>query len=302
MKEEKAILEFKEEYRFLSNTYNCPVSYKGLTFPNAEAAFQAQKCATEEEKLKYTKTDDQAFTDLMKKEPDDYVATDPKFRHLMYEILLAKFANPELQQKLLSTGYRDLIYENTYHDNIWGNCTCEKCRDKEGLNRLGIKLMMVRNHYRDEKEWKNSFEKPWEEILDTFQDYRCVDMDSLKHLIAFTYDECEMRLATATYFPWHYLTVYKYVSQASYFLRMNYLPFIPHSKSAALEDFISGLCYEIENGFYNGDSNLEHPLHLDTTRHTPAGCSGRQADMSSYESFLKAFDDDVEYLKTIGYE
>ena len=25
MKEENAILEFKEEYRFLSNSYNCPV-------------------------------------------------------------------------------------------------------------------------------------------------------------------------------------------------------------------------------------------------------------------------------------
>lgn len=302
MKEEKAILEFKEEYRFLSNSYNSPVTYKGLTFPNVEAAFRAQKCTDEEDKLKYTKADNPDFTDLMSKKTDSNTDIEPKNSHLMYEILLAKFSNPELQQKLLSTGYDKLINGNTYHDNYWGNCTCKKCRDTEGSNRLGSNLMLVRNYYRDEKEWKNSYEKPWEEVLEAFQDYRHVDMDRLKHLIAYTYDECEMMMATAIHFPWHYLTIYKSISQASFFLRMNYLPFIPHSESATLEDFISGLCYEIENGFYSGDSSLEHPLHLGTTRHTPAGCSEIQADMSSYESFLKAFDDDVEYLKSIGYE
>ncbi len=302
MKEEKAILDFKEEYRFLSNLYNCPVTYKGLTFPNAESAFRAQKSATNEEKIKFTKTDSSAVTDLVNAKPDAYSDWDLITDHTMNVILVAKFSNPELQQKLLSTGYRELIYENTYHDNVWGNCTCEKCKDIKGWNRLGINLMVVRNHYRDEKAWENSYEKPWEDVLDAFQDFRHVDLERLKHLIAKTYDECEMMMATATNFPWGYLTVYKYVCQASFFLRINYLPFIPHSESAALEDFISGLCDEIENGFFSGDSDLEHPLHLGTTRHTPAGCSERQADMSTYESFLKAFDDDVEYLKTIGYE
>ena len=45
---------FKEEYRFLSNFYQSPVTLDGLTYPNAEAAFQAQKCEKEEDKVKYT--------------------------------------------------------------------------------------------------------------------------------------------------------------------------------------------------------------------------------------------------------
>ena len=38
------IKEFRGKYFFLSNFYNCPVSYAGLTFENNEAAFQSAKC------------------------------------------------------------------------------------------------------------------------------------------------------------------------------------------------------------------------------------------------------------------
>ena len=46
------ITSFKDEYRFLSNFYQSPVTLDGLTYPNAEAAFQAQKCEKEEDKVK----------------------------------------------------------------------------------------------------------------------------------------------------------------------------------------------------------------------------------------------------------
>ena len=48
------ISSFRGCYHFLSNFYQHPVEYKGLTYPNAEAAFQAQKCENEDEKVKYT--------------------------------------------------------------------------------------------------------------------------------------------------------------------------------------------------------------------------------------------------------
>ena len=50
----KIIDDFRGEYGFLSNFHQHPFEYKGLTYPNSEAAFQAQKCATEEAKIKYT--------------------------------------------------------------------------------------------------------------------------------------------------------------------------------------------------------------------------------------------------------
>ena len=52
MNDTRVIDEFNGEYRFLSNFYQFPFEFEGLTYPNAEAAFEAQKCATDEEKNK----------------------------------------------------------------------------------------------------------------------------------------------------------------------------------------------------------------------------------------------------------
>lgn len=35
---------------FLSNFYDTPIIYEGISYLNTEAAFQAQKCTSEEEK------------------------------------------------------------------------------------------------------------------------------------------------------------------------------------------------------------------------------------------------------------
>ena len=37
------ITSFRDQYRFLSNFHQNPVTLDGLTYPNGEAAFQAQK-------------------------------------------------------------------------------------------------------------------------------------------------------------------------------------------------------------------------------------------------------------------
>lgn len=48
------ITTFRREYHFLSNFYQYPFTYKGLVYPNAEAAFQAQKCSSDADRIKYT--------------------------------------------------------------------------------------------------------------------------------------------------------------------------------------------------------------------------------------------------------
>lgn len=37
------IAGFRDDFRFLSNFYNAPVTYNGVTYKNSEAAFQAAK-------------------------------------------------------------------------------------------------------------------------------------------------------------------------------------------------------------------------------------------------------------------
>lgn len=136
---------FRDEYRFLSNFYQTPVTYRGLTYPNGEAAFQAQKCQCEKDKLKYTLIKNPVRAKQMgKKEPD----LPANWRELSVEIMLgvlrAKFSVPEMAERLLATGDAELVEGNTHHDNLWGDCSCPKCANKVGQNRLGNLLMQVR--------------------------------------------------------------------------------------------------------------------------------------------------------------
>ena len=55
------ISEFREEYYFLSNFFiNAPVKYDGISYLNNEAAFQAQKTKTREERYAFSSLDPSA--------------------------------------------------------------------------------------------------------------------------------------------------------------------------------------------------------------------------------------------------
>lgn len=139
------ITSFIDEYRFLSNFYQCPLEYKGLTYPNAEAAFQAQKCSNDEDKIKYSlQKKPVRVKQTGKKEPTLPANWDTGSYDIMNEILNAKFSVPELAEKLIATGVAYLEEGNRWHDNRWGRCACEKCRAKEGQNWLGKILMNIR--------------------------------------------------------------------------------------------------------------------------------------------------------------
>lgn len=65
---------------------------------------------------------------------------------IMLELLRLKFTrNPELGKLLIATGDALLEEGNKWHDNFWGDCTCDDCRDIEGENWLGKLLMQVRD-------------------------------------------------------------------------------------------------------------------------------------------------------------
>ncbi|MCQ2518374.1 MAG: NADAR family protein [Lachnospiraceae bacterium] len=149
----ETINSFREEYSFLSNFYQHPFEYKGLVYPNAEAAFQAQKCADEEGKVKYTLIKNPVRAKQMgKKEANLPANWDEISPRIMEEIVTAKFSVPELAVKLLSTGDAFLEEGNHWHDNRWGKCTCDRCRDRESLNLLGNILMNVREKIADESK------------------------------------------------------------------------------------------------------------------------------------------------------
>ena len=142
----RVIDEFKGDYSFLSNFYNkYQFEFEGLTYHSSEAAFQAQKCSTEEEKIKYTKITNPVVAKQMgKKEPGFPSNWDEISYGIMKRILMAKFSVPELKEMLKDTGDAILIEGNKHHDNRWGKCLCNSCKNKEGQNWLGKILMEIR--------------------------------------------------------------------------------------------------------------------------------------------------------------
>ena len=144
------INEFKGEYSFLSNFYHCDFVYEGFTYHTAEAAFQAQKCSTEEKKIRYTLVNSPVIAKRMgKREPGLPENWNEISYDIMKKILTAKFSVPEMKEKLLATGDATLVEGNKHNDNLWGQCVCERCiaRNVTGQNRLGKILMEVRDSY-----------------------------------------------------------------------------------------------------------------------------------------------------------
>ena len=140
------ITAFNGEYRFLSNYYPCPVTIDGLTYRNAEAAFQAAKCDDPVDRASFCTLPPNVAKAIGRK---------IKLREgwenerdgIMADIIHAKFAqNPTLAQALIDTGDADLIEGNTWNDNYWGVCECARCRSEgiKGQNKLGQILMAER--------------------------------------------------------------------------------------------------------------------------------------------------------------
>ena len=144
---------FTDKYAFMSNFSYSPMEFEGISVPTAEHAFQMMKASTQDmrEFIAMAPTASQAKSrGRGVKIRGDWEQI--KF-DIMYRIQLAKYRqNPHLLASLLATGDAELEEGNWWHDNIYGNCKCERCRDIEGHNMLGNILMIVRKELREEEK------------------------------------------------------------------------------------------------------------------------------------------------------
>lgn len=138
------IQDFSGEYEFLSNFYERPFFWYGRTYPSLEHAYQAAKAtnAKDWDSVFYTGTPGES------KKAGRKIKCRSDWEHVKYNImedlLMHKFRSREMAELLVATGDAHLLEGNVWHDNIWGNCWCPKCKDKPGTNWLGIALMTTR--------------------------------------------------------------------------------------------------------------------------------------------------------------
>ena len=63
---------------------------------------------------------------------------------VMWDLVHQKFEDPELLSQLKAIK-EPIIEHNWWHDNYWGICTCDKCRDVKATNWLGKMLENIKN-------------------------------------------------------------------------------------------------------------------------------------------------------------
>lgn len=147
--------KFDGGYFFLSNFYECEVVYDGITYKNSEAAFQAQKCADPIKRGQFANLNPSEAKRLGRKVElrEDWESIK---NEVMYAVCYAKFSqNPDLKERLLETCGDYLEEGNYWHDNYWGVCSCDKCKDKVRKNQLGSILMQLRLEFLLEGEKNN---------------------------------------------------------------------------------------------------------------------------------------------------
>lgn len=109
---------FKGKNYYLSNFYERPVTYDGITYKNNEAAFQAQKCISYEDRKQFSVLNASEAKRLGRK-----VSLRPDWESIkvdvMTDIVHAKFEqNKDLAEKLCNTDTAFLEEGNTWEDRI----------------------------------------------------------------------------------------------------------------------------------------------------------------------------------------
>lgn len=142
---------FDGGYQFLSNFYEGrSFLYEGVLYSSAEAAYQSQKTTDMFLRLTISKMSPKASKKAGRK-----LEIRPDWEDIKYDvmtgILREKFRDKRLRTLLMETGSDLLVEGNTWHDNTWGICSCDKCKGKPGQNRLGIILMDIRKEIQIEE-------------------------------------------------------------------------------------------------------------------------------------------------------
>lgn len=140
----KPIMGFQDEYRWLSNFWESPITVTGMSYRNVESAFQAAKTINIIHRQQFKNLSGgqakRAGRNIILRSDWDFVKLE-----IMELCLRAKFmTHKDLAEKLVNTGSVDIIELNAWGDTTWG-----QIKDKEGKltgdNLLGKLLMNIRS-------------------------------------------------------------------------------------------------------------------------------------------------------------
>jgi ribA/ribD-fused uncharacterized protein len=133
-------------FSFLSNFYESPIEYEGISYPTVEHAFQAAKTQNFETRQHIAKMPGPSEAKAAGNRNGilkDFNPVEWELRKdgVMEELLRIKFQNPKFKNLLVQTGGAKLIEGNTWGDTYWG----VDLNTGEGANKLGVILEGIRS-------------------------------------------------------------------------------------------------------------------------------------------------------------
>ena len=144
-KSDGVVTDFRREYGFLSNLYECQIKFNGKIFDSVEHAYQATKANNPEDSEWVRSSRTPKIAKLRGNDVPLRSDWDEIKLNVMFKCVKAKFAqNSKLLFRLLQTGDLYLIAENYNHDQLYGSCRCEDHCKVPGENHLGYMLMELR--------------------------------------------------------------------------------------------------------------------------------------------------------------
>lgn len=134
---------FRDEYWALSNFYEHPIKFRGITYRNAEACFQAQKCSTDEEKMMFVNLTGAEAKKLGRKVKINTAEWESIKLGLMLSIIQAKYEQCKPFRATLAYCEGGIYEGNDHGDTYWGI----DAKTGKGDNHLGRIMMYVRDMY-----------------------------------------------------------------------------------------------------------------------------------------------------------
>jgi ribA/ribD-fused uncharacterized protein len=145
---------FRGPYYFLSNFTNSLITYKGITYPTVEHAYQAQKTVVMEYQKQIAKLDSPGKAKRQGRNFDIRPDWEEIKLSVMEELLWLKFSDTNLKNKLLGTKNYELQEGNYWGDRYWGI----DLKTGKGRNELGKLLMKIRRKIVEESNGNNKHE------------------------------------------------------------------------------------------------------------------------------------------------
>ena len=147
MKQEFPVIDsFKGQYEMFSNFYPAIIEWNTMIFQSVEHAYVASKSNSFMFWRKISQMGPHTAGKAKREGKNISLRKDWNVVKLsfMRNFLTRKFNQDPFKQLLLSTEDVTLIEGNYWHDNYWGNCKCDKCKNIPGQNQLGKMLMKIR--------------------------------------------------------------------------------------------------------------------------------------------------------------